>query len=87
MLRMNYQFVPRTMSGNLGSSSIQWHRSCSVKMLSAFTTPLLDSFPVPQRMWQLENTEDVHFAIIDITNGKNTVLEDLEGFTRIFTLI
>ncbi|KAF2743421.1 P-loop containing nucleoside triphosphate hydrolase protein [Sporormia fimetaria CBS 119925] len=42
--------------------------------------------PQPSRFVAIRDTEDTHFAIIDITNGKNTVLEELEASRAFFTI-
>ncbi|OAL47879.1 P-loop containing nucleoside triphosphate hydrolase protein [Pyrenochaeta sp. DS3sAY3a] len=42
--------------------------------------------PQPSRSVAIRDTEDEHFAIIDITKGKNTVLEELEASRAFFTL-
>lgn len=42
--------------------------------------------PQPSRYVAIRDTEDSHFAIIDITNGKNTVLEELEASRAFFTI-
>jgi DEAD/DEAH box helicase domain-containing protein len=42
--------------------------------------------PVPSRFVAIRDTEDEHFAIIDITQGRNVVLEELEASRAIFTL-
>ncbi|KAF2637476.1 P-loop containing nucleoside triphosphate hydrolase protein [Massarina eburnea CBS 473.64] len=42
--------------------------------------------PLPSRHVAIRDTEDTHFAIIDITNGKNTVLEELEASRAFFTI-
>ncbi|KAH9869050.1 hypothetical protein J1614_008127 [Plenodomus biglobosus] len=42
--------------------------------------------PQPSRTVAIRDTEEDHFAIIDITNGKNTVLEELEASRAFFTL-
>ena len=42
--------------------------------------------PHPSRFVAIRDTEDTHFAIIDITNGKNTVLEELEASRAFFTI-
>jgi DEAD/DEAH box helicase domain-containing protein len=42
--------------------------------------------PQPSRFVAIRDTEEDHFAIIDITNGKNTVLEELEASRAFFTL-
>ncbi|KAF2113335.1 DEAD/DEAH box helicase-like protein [Lophiotrema nucula] len=42
--------------------------------------------PRPSRYVAIRDTEDTHFAIIDITNGKNTVLEELEASRAFFTI-
>ncbi|CAG9938492.1 unnamed protein product [Clonostachys rosea f. rosea IK726] len=42
--------------------------------------------PVPSKFVAIRDTEDEHFAIIDITNGKNTVLEELEASRATFTI-
>ncbi|KAJ4313027.1 ATP-dependent 3'-5' DNA helicase [Neodidymelliopsis sp. IMI 364377] len=42
--------------------------------------------PQPSRTVAIRDTEDTHFAIIDITHGKNTVLEELEASRALFTV-
>ncbi|KAG5821964.1 hypothetical protein H9Q74_000994 [Fusarium xylarioides] len=42
--------------------------------------------PVPAKYVAIRDTEDDHFAIIDITNGRNVVLEELEASRATFTL-
>lgn len=42
--------------------------------------------PQPSRYVAIRDTEDEHFAIIDITNGLNTVLEELEASRATFTI-
>lgn len=42
--------------------------------------------PQPSRSVAIRDTEEDHFAIIDITHGKNTVLEELEASRAFFTL-
>jgi DEAD/DEAH box helicase domain-containing protein len=42
--------------------------------------------PYPSRVVPIRDTEDTHFAIIDTTNGRNIVLEDLEGSRAFFTI-
>jgi DEAD/DEAH box helicase domain-containing protein len=42
--------------------------------------------PHPSRYVAIRDTEDTHFAIIDITHGKNTVLEELEASRAFFTI-
>ncbi|KAL6710991.1 ATP-dependent 3'-5' DNA helicase [Coniothyrium glycines] len=42
--------------------------------------------PQPSRSVAIRDTEEDHFAIIDITNGRNTVLEELEASRAFFTL-
>jgi DEAD/DEAH box helicase domain-containing protein len=42
--------------------------------------------PQPSRSVAIRDTEEDHFAIIDVTNGKNTVLEELEASRAFFTL-
>jgi DEAD/DEAH box helicase domain-containing protein len=42
--------------------------------------------PQPSRFVAIRDTEDSHFAIIDITHGKNTVLEELEASRAFFTI-
>jgi DEAD/DEAH box helicase domain-containing protein len=41
---------------------------------------------VPSKFVSIRDTEDEHFAIIDITHGKNIVLEELEASRAFFTL-
>ncbi|CAI6337691.1 unnamed protein product [Periconia digitata] len=42
--------------------------------------------PRPSTHVAIRDTEDTHFAIIDITNGKNTVLEELEASRAFYTI-
>ena len=42
--------------------------------------------PTPSRFVAIRDTEDDHFAIIDITNGRNVVLEELEASRATFTI-
>jgi DEAD/DEAH box helicase domain-containing protein len=42
--------------------------------------------PVPSRFVAIRDTEEEHFAIIDISHGKNIVLEELEASRAFFTL-
>ncbi|KFY37664.1 hypothetical protein V494_04676 [Pseudogymnoascus sp. VKM F-4513 (FW-928)] len=42
--------------------------------------------PVPSKFVAIRDTEEDHFAIIDITRGKNIVLEELEASRAFFTL-
>lgn len=42
--------------------------------------------PQPSRSVAIRDTEEDHFAIIDITNGRNMVLEELEASRAFFTL-
>ncbi|TVY81441.1 ATP-dependent helicase HRQ1 [Lachnellula suecica] len=42
--------------------------------------------PVPSRFVAIRETEEEHFAIVDISHGKNTVLEELEASRAFFTL-
>ncbi|KAI1338525.1 hypothetical protein F5Y15DRAFT_386121 [Xylariaceae sp. FL0016] len=42
--------------------------------------------PVPSKFVAIRDTEDDHFAIVDISHGKNTVLEELEASRAFFTL-
>ncbi|KAF2489455.1 P-loop containing nucleoside triphosphate hydrolase protein [Lophium mytilinum] len=42
--------------------------------------------PYPSRTVAIRDAEDTHFAIIDITNNANTVLEELEASRAFFTL-
>jgi DEAD/DEAH box helicase domain-containing protein len=42
--------------------------------------------PQPSRFVAIRDTEDTHFAIIDITHGKNTVLEELEASRALYTI-
>ncbi|KAI6090077.1 P-loop containing nucleoside triphosphate hydrolase protein [Hypoxylon rubiginosum] len=42
--------------------------------------------PVPSRFVAIRDTEDEHFAIVDITHGKNIVLEELEASRAFFTI-
>ncbi|TGO64788.1 hypothetical protein BOTNAR_0084g00190 [Botryotinia narcissicola] len=42
--------------------------------------------PTPSKLVAIRDTEEDHFAIIDITHGKNIVLEELEASRAFFTL-
>ncbi|KAI2635414.1 hypothetical protein GGS21DRAFT_81115 [Xylaria nigripes] len=42
--------------------------------------------PMPAKLVAIRDTEDDHFAIIDISHGKNVVLEELEASRAFFTL-
>ncbi|KAH7120935.1 hypothetical protein B0J11DRAFT_52479 [Dendryphion nanum] len=42
--------------------------------------------PQPSRFVAIRDTENDHFAIIDVTHGKNTVLEELEASRAFFTI-
>lgn len=42
--------------------------------------------PMPSKFVAIRDTEEEHFAIIDITRGKNIVLEELEASRAFFTL-
>lgn len=42
--------------------------------------------PYPSRFVAIRDTEDTHFAIIDVTHGRNVVLEELEGSRAFFTI-
>lgn len=42
--------------------------------------------PLPSKFVAIRDTEDDHFAIINITNGRNEVLEELEASRAFFTL-
>ncbi|KAH6635443.1 P-loop containing nucleoside triphosphate hydrolase protein [Chaetomium sp. MPI-SDFR-AT-0129] len=42
--------------------------------------------PLPSRHVSIRDTEDDHFAIIDITNNRNVVLEELEASRATFTI-
>ncbi|OBT73050.1 hypothetical protein VF21_07716 [Pseudogymnoascus sp. 05NY08] len=42
--------------------------------------------PMPSKFVAIRDTEEDHFAIIDITHGKNIVLEELEASRAFFTL-
>lgn len=42
--------------------------------------------PVPSKFVSIRDTEEDHFAIIDISHGKNIVLEELEASRAFFTL-
>jgi len=42
--------------------------------------------PHPSRTVAIRDTEDSHFAIIDTTNGRNLVLEELEASRAFFTI-
>jgi DEAD/DEAH box helicase domain-containing protein len=42
--------------------------------------------PQPSRSVAIRDTEEHHFAIVDITNGKNTILEELEASRAFYTI-
>jgi DEAD/DEAH box helicase domain-containing protein len=42
--------------------------------------------PSPSKLVAIRDTEEDHFAIVDITHGSNTVLEELEASRAFFTL-
>ncbi|OIW31752.1 P-loop containing nucleoside triphosphate hydrolase protein [Coniochaeta ligniaria NRRL 30616] len=42
--------------------------------------------PLPSKFVSIRDTEEDHFAIIDITNGRNVVLEELEASRATFTV-
>lgn len=42
--------------------------------------------PQPSKFVAIRDTEDEHFAVVNITNGKNEVLEDLEASRAFFTI-
>ena len=42
--------------------------------------------PVPSKFVAIRDTEDDHFAIVDITNGRNVILEELEASRATFTI-
>jgi DEAD/DEAH box helicase domain-containing protein len=42
--------------------------------------------PVPSKYVAIRDTEEEHFAIVDISHGKNIVLEELEASRAFFTL-
>ncbi|KUI68750.1 Putative ATP-dependent helicase HRQ1 [Cytospora mali] len=42
--------------------------------------------PLPSKFVSIRDTEDEHFAIIDITHGRNIVLEELEASRATFTI-
>lgn len=42
--------------------------------------------PQPSRHVAIRDTEDTHFAIIDTTHGRNTVLEELEASRAFYTI-
>lgn len=42
--------------------------------------------PLPAKFVSIRDTEDDHFAIVDITNGRNVVLEELEASRATFTI-
>lgn len=42
--------------------------------------------PTPSKLVAIRDTEEDHFAIVDITHGKNIVLEELEASRAFFTL-
>lgn len=42
--------------------------------------------PVPSSFVAIRDTEDEHFAIVDVTHGRNVVLEELEASRATFTI-
>ncbi|KAH0842813.1 hypothetical protein AYO21_10935 [Fonsecaea monophora] len=42
--------------------------------------------PLPSRCVPIRDTEDNHFAVVDITHGRNVVLEEVEASRAFFTL-
>ncbi|KAI1096043.1 P-loop containing nucleoside triphosphate hydrolase protein [Rostrohypoxylon terebratum] len=42
--------------------------------------------PMPSKFVAIRDTEDEHFAIVDISHGKNVVLEELEASRAFFTI-
>ncbi|QPH09921.1 hypothetical protein C2857_000986 [Epichloe festucae Fl1] len=42
--------------------------------------------PKPSKCVAIRDTEDEHFAIIDVTNGRNVILEELEASRATFTI-
>ncbi|KAF4624193.1 hypothetical protein G7Y89_g13981 [Cudoniella acicularis] len=42
--------------------------------------------PVPSKFVAIRDTEEEHFAIVDISHGKNIILEELEASRAFFTL-
>lgn len=42
--------------------------------------------PMPSKFVSIRDTEEEHFAIVDITHGRNVVLEELEASRATFTL-
>ena len=42
--------------------------------------------PLPSRCVAIRDTEDEHYAVIDITHGRNVVLEEVEASRAFFTL-
>lgn len=42
--------------------------------------------PLPSKSVSIRDTEEDHFAIVDITNGRNVVLEELEASRATFTI-
>ena len=42
--------------------------------------------PHPSRCVAIRDTEDGHFAVIDVTNGRNTILEEVEPSRAFFTI-
>ncbi|KAF7560769.1 hypothetical protein G7046_g3370 [Stylonectria norvegica] len=42
--------------------------------------------PMPAKYVAIRDTDDEHFAIVDITNGRNVVLEELEASRATFTI-
>lgn len=42
--------------------------------------------PMPAKYVAIRDTEDEHFAVVDITHGRNVVLEELEASRATFTL-
>lgn len=42
--------------------------------------------PLPAKFVSIRDTEDDHFAVVDISNGRNVVLEELEASRATFTI-
>lgn len=42
--------------------------------------------PLPAKFVSIRDTEDEHFAVVDVTNGRNVVLEELEASRATFTI-
>ena len=42
--------------------------------------------PLPSKCVSIRDTEDGHFAVVDITNGRNAVLEEVEPSRAFFTI-